>query len=435
MIDTAVESGLPSGDFPALRCIECGASYSGRTQDFRCGCGGLLDAVHDLAGCKPETLRAAFEARLRHLTGIEHSGVWRYSELVYPGAVASAVTALEGNTTLYTASRVSAWAGVAGLALKHEGENPTGSFKDRGMTVGITHAVAVGARAVACASTGNTSASMAAYASRAGLKAIVFIPYGSVALGKLSQSIAYGARTVQVRGDFDAAMRIVAEITAGEGIYILNSVNPFRLEGQKTIVFEMLHQLGWEPPDWIVVPGGNLGNTSAFGKALYEARALGLIAKLPRLAVIQASGSNPFFRAYERGFDRLEPVKADTLATAIKIGDPVNYSKAKRSIEWTAGVVAQVTDAEILDAKAVVDAAGIGCEPASAASVAGVRKLAAAGVIHSADRVVAILTGHLLKDPDSTINYHFGRAGAEPGALANEPIVVEPDVKQILKVI
>jgi len=422
-------------DFPELRCIECGATTSGRTQTFRCGCGGLLAAVHP-ATTRPGAVTAAtFHTRLSTLTGPGRSGVWRYAELVYPQALSVAVSAPEGNTNLYESVPVRQWTGAAGLMLKHEGENPTGSFKDRGMTVGITHAVAVGARVVACASTGNTSASMAAYAARAGLRAVVFIPYGSVALGKLSQSIAYGARTVQVKGDFDAAMRIVTQVTSSEGIYILNSVNPFRLEGQKTIILETLHQLGWDAPDWIVVPGGNLGNTSAFGKALREALEIGLIRKMPRIAVIQAEGSNPFYRAYRTGFARFERVTASTLATAIRIGDPVNYAKARRSVEWTDGIVDQVTDAEILDAKAVVDGAGIGCEPASAASVAGVRKLVAAGIIHADDRVVAILTGHILKDPDNTVSYHLGSGSAQPGPRANTPVIVEPDISQILKVI
>jgi len=293
----------------------------------------------------------------------------------------------------------------------------------------------VGAKTVACASTGNTSASMASYAARAGLAAVVFIPHGAVALGKLSQSIAYGARTVQISGDFDAAMRLVREVAASQGIYVLNSINPYRLEGQKTIVFETLQQLGWSPPDWIALPGGNLGNTSAFGKALWEAKELGLISRLPRLAVVQAAGANPFYRAYRSGFHEYRPVAAQTVATAIKIGDPVSYRKAKRAIEWTDGVVEEVTDREILDAKAQIDAAGIGCEPASAASLAGVRKLVEAGAVRRGDRVVAILTGHLLKDPDNTIGYHLGTVGAAPGRYANRPVVIEPRLEDVLKVL
>jgi threonine synthase len=302
------------------------------------------------------------------------------------------------------------------------------------MTVGVTHALSIGARVVACASTGNTSASMASYAARAGLHAVVFIPDGAVALGKLSQSIAYGALTVQIRGDFDAAMRLVTELTRDGGIYLLNSLNPYRLEGQKTIVLEALQQMEWETPDWIVLPGGNLGNTSAFGKALWEARELGLIARLPRLAVVQAAGANPLYLAFRSGFREFRPVEAKTIATAIKIGDPVSYRKAKRALEWTDGVVEEVSDVEILDAKAQIDAAGIGCEPASAASVAGLRRLVESGTVGRGETAVAILTGHLLKDPDTTIGYHLGGERA-PGAFANRMVVVEPRLEDVLRVL
>ena len=418
-----------------LRCIACAAEYAPDGQHLRCECGGLLDVVHDLAALKGRIGRDTFDARLGSRERPYGSGVWRFAELVFPEGVPLAVSGPEGNTNLYESARLAAWTGNDGLLLKHEGENPTGSFKDRGMTAGVTHARTIGAKTVACASTGNTSASLASYAARGGMKAVVFIPYGAVALGKLSQTIAYGARTVQIRGDFDAAMRLVSEVTSREPIYLLNSVNPFRLEGQKTIVFETLQQLRWTPPDWIVVPGGNLGNTSAFGKALWEAKELGLIPRLPRLAVIQAAGANPLYQWARRGYRDFQPVHAETIATAIKIGDPVSYPKAKRALEWTDGVVEQVTDLEILDAKAQVDAAGIGCEPASAASVAGVRKLVAAGTIRAGETVVAILTGHLLKDADNTIGYHLGGDGARPGVYANEAVVIEPTLDEVLRVL
>ena len=341
-------------------------------------------------------LRALFDAR-RSSGG---SGVWRFAELVLPGAAAAAVSRPEGNTPLVESAAVSRWAGLEWLRLKEEGLNPTGSFKDRGMTVAVTQARRVGATAVACASTGNTAASMAAYAALAGLPALVIVPAGQVAMGKLAQSIAYGARTLLVRGDFDACFTLVREAADRLGVYVLNSINPFRLEGQKTIVLETLQQMGWEPPDWIVVPAGNLGNTAAFGKALREARECGLIARTPRLAAVQAAGAAPFARSFREGFARRHRVKADTVATAIRIGDPASYDRAVASIRETDGVVAEVTDAEILEAKAVVDRAGIGCEPASAASVAGARRLVHDGVIGREQRVVAVLTGHLLKDPE-----------------------------------
>jgi threonine synthase len=343
-----------------------------------------------------DDLRARFDVR-RFSGG---SGVWRFAELVLPGAAASSVTRREGNTPLTQSGAVSRWAGLEGLGLKEEGLNPTGSFKDRGMTVGVTQARRIGARAVACASTGNTAASMAAYAAVAGLPALVVVPAGQVAQGKLAQSLAYGARTLAVRGDFDACLRLVREAADRLGIYVLNSINPFRIEGQKTIVLETLQQLGWDPPDWIVVPAGNLGNTAAFGKALREARELGLISRTPRLAAVQAAGAAPFARSFRDGFARRYTVKAETIATAIRIGDPASHDRAVTAIRETDGVVTDVTDAEILEAKGVIDRAGIGCEPASAASVAGARKLVGAGVIAPGDSVVAILTGHLLKDPE-----------------------------------
>lgn len=332
----------------------------------------------------------------------------------------------EGNTPLYRREAISAYVGLADLALKHEGENPTGSFKDRGMTVAVTQALRGGSRAVGCASTGNTSASMAAYAAQAGLPAFVFVPKGRVAAGKLAQSVAYGARTLLVRGDFDACLRLVREAAGSLGITLLNSVNPWRIEGQKTIVFEMLQQRGWDAPDWIVLPAGNLGNTSAFGKALREAKQLGLISRVPRLAAIQAEGANPFYRSFRVGFKRRFRVRAETVATAIRIGDPASFERAAKAIGETRGVVAVVKDPEILDAKAVVDGAGIGCEPASAAAVAGTRKLVAQGVIGRRDCVVAVLTGHILKDAETVMEYH-----GHPHGLANPPVEIEGRVAEI----
>ena len=290
------------------------------------------------------------------------------------------------------------------------------------MTVAVTHAALTGARAVACASTGNTSASMAAYAAQAGLPAFVFVPAGRIAAGKLAQALAYGARTLIVRGDFDACLRLARQASRELGITLLNSINPWRLEGQKTVMLEMLQQRGWEPPDWVVVPAGNLGNTSAFGRALLEARGLGLIRRVPRIASIQARGAAPFFRSYQTGFRRRFVVRAKTVATAIRIGDPASWERAVRAIRGTRGVVAAVSDREILEAKAVIDAAGVGCEPASATTVAGIRRLVRAGVIRPGESVVAVLTGHLLKDPDIVIDYHLeGRT-----SRANRPVEIEP---------
>ncbi len=407
-----------------LRCIVCQSTSAITTTLYRCPCGGLLEVEHDLAALRGQISRETFDRRLAVRTGPEGSGVWRFRELVFPLAI-TPVSGPEGNTNLYRSPRLAAWAGLDDLWLKHEGENPTGSFKDRGMTVGVTHACAIGATSVVCASTGNTASSLAAYAARAGLRSFVLVPEGEIAFGKLAQTLAYGARTVQIRGDFDAAMRLIRQI--GDRVYILNSINPFRLEGQKTIVFELLQQLNWTPPDWIVLPGGNLGNTGAFGKALRELETLGLISRKPRLAVVQASGANPFYRAFRTGFRTFEPRPARTVATAIQIGAPVNYLKAKQAVLETDGVVTEVSDQEIMDAKAQIDAAGIGCEPASAASLAGIRRLVAEGVIRRGDQVVAILTGHLLKDPGATIDYHLRRLPGVESNAANEPLVLAPE--------
>jgi threonine synthase len=288
-----------------------------------------------------------------------------------------------------------------GLFFKHEGENPTGSFKDRGMTVAVTQAVRLGATAVACASTGNTSASLAAYAAQAGRRAIVFVPAGKVASGKLAQTLAYGATALAIRGDFDAAMRLVREACDRLGIYLVNSINPFRIEGQKTIIWELLQDLEWDPPDWIVVPAGNLGNTSAFGKALREAHTRGWIPRMPRLASIQARGANPFYRSFTEQFATRHVVAAETIATAIRIGDPVSHDRAVAAIRDTNGVVEEVTDAELMAAKREIDGMGLGCEPASATTLAGVHKLRAAGVMRVHERIVCVLTGHILKDPEA----------------------------------
>jgi threonine synthase len=417
-----------------LRCIDC--SHTHRLDDpvYICGkCGGLLDVEHDLDALRPQVSRELFDNRLGALEMPYNSGVWRYKELVLPGVDDSIiVTRGEGNTNLYRApAQLAAWVGAERFSLKHEGENPTGSFKDRGMTGGITHAQVVRARSVVCASTGNTSASMASYAALAGLRAFVFFPYGNIAMGKLAQSLAYGAINVQIKGDFDASLELVRQATRQFGIYLLNSVNPFRLEGQKTIMFEMLQQRRWRVPDWVVVPGGNLGNASAFGKGLKEAYDLGLIDRLPRIAVIQAEGAAPFYQSYRERFARRYSVKASTIATAIKIGNPASFVKARRTLELTDGIVEAVADQEIVDAKAQVDSCGIGCEPASAASVAGVRKLIAGGVIKPSDDVVAILTGHVLKDPNVVIDYHQGTLEGLRGTFANRLRTIEPTLADV----
>ncbi len=374
-----------------LECITCGTRFPVDQVRYTCECGGLLNFERDT----PRVGREVFDRRRATARApIDQSGVWRFREALIDVDPAVVVTHPEGSTRLYERN---------GIWFKHEGENPTGSFKDRGMTVAVTQAVRLGATAVACASTGNTSASLAAYAAQAGLRAIVFVPSGKISAGKLAQTLAYGALCLQIRGDFDAAMRLVREACDRSGIYLLNSINPFRIEGQKTIVWELLQDLDWNPPDWIVLPAGNLGNTSAFGKALREALAAGWIDHLPRIAAIQASGANPFFRSFTGGFAIRHRVTAETVASAIRIGDPVSYDKAVAAIRVTNGIVEQVSDEELMSAKREIDRMGIGCEPASATTLAGLKKLRASGVMHRSERIVCVLTGNLMKDPDAVM--------------------------------
>ena len=417
-----------------LQCIECGKKIDPRPV-YRCKCGGLLDVIQNLMELKRLISRDLFDARLGSRKFPYQSGIWRFRELIHPLVDdRDIVSRPEGNTNIYRHKKLSDYSGIDKILLKHEGENPTGSFKDRGMSPGISEAKRLGMKIVACASTGNTSASLASYASLAGIKSIVFIPEGKIAFGKLSQALAYGSRVLQVKGNFDDAMSIVQESSQQLGMYLLNSINPWRIEGQKSIIFELIQQLKWESPDWIVVPAGNLGNTSAFGKALDELYKLKIIDKIPRIASIQAEGANPFFKMWSEKLDKLDPIDSpETIATAIKIGNPVSWKKAMRAINLTNGVVEQVSDEEIMNAKAIVDASGIGCEPASAASVAGARKLLDKGIIEGDDTVACIITGNILKDPDATINYHLSKLSGIKSEFANKPISVESDIESVRK--
>jgi threonine synthase len=433
-----------------LCCIEssCLARFPAEEPLYSCPkCGGLLDVNYqfnrfeDIAGMK-----ATFIARKASRSEADRSGVWRFRELLpFLSDLSKIITLAEGNTPIYDAPRSAEYAGLERVLFKHQGMNPTGSFKDNGMSAGITQARVIGATAVACASTGNTSASMAAYAARARMQALVFIPAGQVAYGKLSQSLEYGASVIEVEGNFDDAMRIVRELAEESKLYLLNSVNPFRLEGQKTIIIELMEQLEWRAPDWIVVPGGNLGNCSAFGKALYELAALGFIDRMPRLAVIQAEGAAAFYRLFNLPDQSHLPSndRPLTLATAIRIGNPVSWKKALRALHWTNGVVQVVSEQEIADAKAIIGRDGIGCEPASAATLAGVKRLVASGTIASKSEVVCVLTGNLLKDPSYTIAYHTGELALiedgkrQPieGRFANRPMRVAADKTQIKRLL
>jgi threonine synthase len=428
-----------------LQCIEasCQNRYAIHERIYTCAaCGGLLDVAYDFDLPVPEDLKQTFTQRRIANGDLDRSGVWRFRELLpFVNDLSSVITLAEGNTPIYEAPRSAEYAGLDQLRLKHQGMNPTGSFKDNGMTTGVTQARTIGATAVACASTGNTSASMAAYAARAGMRSFVFIPAGEVAYGKLSQSLEYGATVVEIEGNFDDAMRLVRELADETDLYLLNSINPFRLEGQKTIIIEMMEQCSWKAPDWITLPGGNLGNTSAFGKALHELFESKLIDRIPRLAVIQAEGAAPFYNLFAstdetslRAVD--EPA---TLATAIRIGNPVSWKKALRALEWTNGIVERVSEHEIADAKAIIGRDGIGCEPASATTLAGIKRLVSIKMINASDDVIAVLTGNLLKDPTYTIGYHTGELDLEgrssrrriKGSFANRPIRVAANKERI----
>ena len=422
-----------------LVCFEeqCRARFSIDEVIYNCPrCGGLLEVSEPGPRDDAAMLKRVWRERRTCNSPVDQSGVWRYREfLPFLEDVRSVITLREGNTPVLESRAAARYGGLDRLSFKHQGFNPTGSFKDNGMTCGVTQAVRLGMRRVACVSTGNTSASMAAYASAAGLDPIIFIPHGNISYGKLAQALEYGAKTFQVEANFDQILALVRTLAERLGIYLLNSINPFRIEGQKTIIVELMDQRDWNPPDWIVVPGGNLGNTSAFGKALRELFKLGLIPRLPRLAVIQAEGAAPFYELARTG--RFEAVgHPETLATAIKIGDPVSWPKALHEVRSSGGVVEKVSEQEIADAKAQIGRAGIGCEPASAATLAGIRKLAGAGVIARDADVVAVLTGNVLKDPDYIYRYHTGQLQSPDGraltsTFGNQPVVVPNDTERI----
>jgi len=399
----------------SVRCISCGEVQAALAVDFRCmNCGDLLEVefANWSAGSAPDPvkLKSLWRERRTSNQSLDASGVWRFRDVLPElDDWSCAITLREGNTPVYELPRCARSAGVDRLKAKHQGMNPTGSFKDTGMTVAISFARQNKFRWVACASTGNTSASMAAYAARGGMRSLVVIPDGKIAWGKLSQSLDYGALTCQLRTDFDGCVRVLDEIIRRYPIYLLNSVNPYRLEGQKTAAIELLEQLDWQVPDHIIIPGGNLGNNSALGKAFLEMKRLGVVQSLPKISVIQAEGANPLYRTVHEKFGKeLVTVEAETLATAIRIGNPASWKKSLRVIEATEGCVEQVTEAEIAVAKAEIGADGVGCEPASAVTLAGLKKLVKSGFVRHSDSVVLVLTGHVLKDPEYTIKFHRG---------------------------
>jgi threonine synthase len=429
-----------------LRCIACGANPHSAGQDFRCtACGDLLEFFYPgwtSDRPDPAALKSLWLKRRTSSEALDQSGVWRFRELLPHIPEEHAITLREGNTPLYSLPQCARATGVENLQAKHQGMNPTASFKDTGMTFAASSAHQQEFRWVACASTGNTSASMAAYAARGNMHCLVLIPDGKISWGKLSQALDYGALTCQLRTDFDGCVRILNELVRQKPVYLLNSVNPYRIEGQKTAAIELMEQLGWEPPDHIIVPGGNLGNSSAIGKALVEMHELKLISRLPKLSIIQAKGANPFYRSVrEFGGTKIEAMTADTLATAIRIGNPASWKKALRVLQATGGEVEEVTEVEIATAKAEIGADGIGCEPASAVTLAGLKKLRRSGFVKASESVVLILTGHLLKDPDFTIKFHRGDLfrgtpdegeAAQAKYLQRAPVVLDADLGAVI---
>lgn len=397
-----------------LRCIECGEIAEDEAV-FTCRCGGLLEAFEDIS--KLKVGKAKFASR--------PPGVWRYKEFLPLKEGAKIISLGEGRTPLYEAASLGLKLGMRKLYLKNEGDNPTGSFKDRGMTVGVTRALSLGSKAVGCASTGNTSASLAAYAAKAGIKCVVLLPSGKIALGKLAQAILHGAVVVGIKGNFDVALKLIRRASVEFNIYLLNSINPWRLEGQKTEAYEIIEQLNYETPDAVVVPMGNCGNISAIWKGFKEFHRAGFIKELPRMIGIQAEGASPVVEAYKRGEKNIVPQGTpETIATAIRIGAPVNAPKALRAIKESKGCADAVSDEEIIEAqKLLARLEGVGVEPASAASIAGLRKLLDLGVVKEDERVVCVTTGHALKDPEMIFNHY------------EKPLLINPELEELRRVL
>lgn len=393
-----------------LVCVSCSSELPVGTFDYQCECGGLFDIVHDTASLDAERLKRLFHERLAERMSLYASGVWRYKELIFPELDDDFITTkYEGNTGLYSSALLQNYTGVRQIWLKAQSENPSGSFKDNGMTVAVSHGRSLGYSRFTCTSTGNTSSSLAMYASLAQGTSYVFVPNKNISLNKVLQTLAYGSKVISFDGTYDDGIRFYEQYSKELGLYICNSINPFRIEGQKSIIYEIAQYLNWNLPDWVVIPGGALSNVTALGKGLHDLKTLGFIEKVPRVALVQAEGASPFHRMVAEKKTELVPEPNPyTRASALNIGNPPSWKKALRTLEQTAGVTCSVTDEEILNAKALVDQSGIGCEPASAATVAGLRKLVSEHVIDQDETAVCILTGNMLKDTDALRDYHIG---------------------------
>jgi threonine synthase len=451
MIETSTST--PEQRTWQLQCIACSAIHKDCERNLRCGrCGDLLEVIYPgwkagsgLSRVDPTALKRLWLQRRISSLSIDQSGVWRFRELLPElSDLRNVITLREGNTPIYELRKCARAIGIQQLYAKHQGMNPTGSFKDTGMTLASSFARQSGFRWVACASTGNTSASVAAYAARGEMRSLVLVPEGQITWGKLSQALEYGAVTCQLKTDFDGCIRILTEVVRRAPVYLLNSVNPFRLEGQKTVAIELLEFFDWQVPDHVLVPGGNMGNSSALGKAFLEMRELGFIATLPRISIIQAEGANPLVRTLRGNCGKeLIAVQAETLASAIRIGSPASWKKAVRVLEATGGTVEDVSDVEIAVAKAEIGGDGIGCEPASAVTLAGLKKLMKREFVRPHETVVLALTGHLLKDPDFTLRFHrdelFKITNQRERAILKThqrpPVLLEPGVDEVLKVL
>ncbi|MFC5469596.1 threonine synthase [Cohnella suwonensis] len=394
-----------------ITCYECGREQ--KEAAYQCECGGMLEISHDFTGLDLEQLERTFRERLSERMTPYASGVWRYKELIHPELPDRyIVTKYEGNTGLYSADPIRRFLGIRQLWLKAQSENPSGSFKDNGMTVALSHGRSLGYRRFSCASTGNTSASLAMYAALAECESVVLVPSERVSANKVLQTLAYGARMVRFDGTYDDGIRFYERHGDELGLYICNSINPFRIEGQKSIVYELAQSLNWTLPDWIVIPGGALSNVTALGKGLNDLLRLGMIDRLPKVALVQAEGASPFHKMMAGAGEELVPESSpSTVASAMNIGNPPSWRKARDFLKASGGVTCSVTDEEILAAKRQIDGCGIGCEPASASTVAGVRKLIAERTIDKEETVACILTGNLLKDTDSLGMYADKKVG------------------------